>query len=118
MPINIPDDLPASDVLKNENIFVMNQTRATTQEIRPLQICVVNIMPTKVVTETQLLRMLSNTPLQLEVDWVRMESHDAKNVSKEHLMAFYHTFDEIKEKNYDGLVVTGAPVEQRLGSSW
>lgn len=111
MPINIPDDLPASDVLKNENIFVMNQTRATTQEIRPLQICVVNIMPTKVVTETQLLRMLSNTPLQLEVDWIRMESHDAKNVSKEHLMAFYHTFNEIKHKNYDGLIVTGAPVE-------
>lgn len=112
MPINIPDDLPASKILKDENIFVMNETRATTQRIRPLKLLILNIMPTKIVTETQLLRLLSNTPLQLEVDWMHMASHDSKNVSKEHLLAFYHTFDEIKDNRYDGLIITGAPVEK------
>ncbi len=112
MPINIPDDLPASKILKDENIFVMNETRATTQRIRPLKLLILNIMPTKIVTETQLLRLLSNTPLQLEVDWMHMATHDSKNVSKEHLLAFYHTFDEIKDNRYDGLIITGAPVEK------
>lgn len=112
MPIKIPDDLPARKILIDENIFVMDETRATTQKIRPLKILIINIMPTKIVTETQLCRMLSNTPLQMEVDWLHMKSHDSKNVSKKHLLAFYKTFDEIKDNKYDGLIVTGAPVEK------
>ena len=85
MPIKIPDHLPAAKILRDENIFVMNETRATTQRIRPLKILILNIMPTKIVTETQLLRLLSNTPLQMEVDWINMDSHESKNVPKEHL---------------------------------
>ncbi len=112
MPIKIPNDLPASQILKKENIFVMDETRATSQRIRPLKICIVNIMPTKITTETQLLRLLSNTPLQIEVDWVCMESHVSKNTPQEHLLAFYKTFSEIKDNRYDGLIVTGAPVEK------
>ena len=112
MPIKIPDDLPAKKILLDENVFVMGETRATTQKIRPLRILILNIMPTKIVTETQLCRMLSNTPLQLEIDWIHMSTHDSKNVSKEHLLAFYHTFDEIKENRYDGFIITGAPVEK------
>lgn len=112
MPIKIPDNLPAKQILLDENIFVMDETRATTQRIRPLKLLILNIMPTKVVTETQLLRMLSNTPLQMEVDWIHMASHESKNVSKEHLLAFYKTFDDIKENKYDGLIITGAPVEK------
>ena len=112
MPIKIPDDLPAKKILLDENVFVMGETRATTQKIRPLKILILNIMPTKIVTETQLCRMLSNTPLQLEIDWIHMSTHDSKNVSKEHLLAFYHTFDEIKENRYDGFIITGAPVEK------
>lgn len=112
MPINFPDDFPAMKVLMDENVFVMNQTRALTQDIRPLKIMIVNIMPTKVVTETQLSRMLSNTPLQLEIDWVTMASHDSKNVSKQHLLNFYQTFEDVKENYYDGMILTGAPVEQ------
>ena len=100
MPIKIPDNLPASKILKEENIFVMNETRATTQKIRPLKLLILNIMPTKIVTETQLLRLLSNSPLQIEVDWIHMASHESKNVSKEHLLAFYKTFDDIKERVY------------------
>ena len=112
MPINIPDDLPAYKVLTAENIFVMNQTRATTQRIRPLKILIVNIMPLKITTETQLLRLLSNTPLQLEVELIHMSTHDSKNVPKEHLLTFYKTFKDIKENSYDGMIITGAPVEQ------
>ena len=112
MPIKIPNDLPASKILKEENIFVMDETRALSQRIRPLKLIIVNIMPTKIVTETQLLRLLSNTPLQIEVDWLCMESHNSKNTPQEHLMEFYKTFDEIKDNKYDGLIVTGAPVEK------
>ena len=99
-------------ILKEENIFVMDETRALSQRIRPLKLIIVNIMPTKIVTETQLLRLLSNTPLQIEVDWLCMESHNSKNTSQEHLMEFYKTFNEIKDNKYDGLIVTGAPVEK------
>ena len=112
MPIKIPDNLPAKQILLDENIFVMDETRATTQRVRPLKLLILNIMPTKIVTETQLLRMLSNTPLQMEVDWIHMVSHESKNVSKEHLLAFYKTFDDIKDNKYDGLIITGAPVEK------
>ncbi|MDE6952481.1 MAG: homoserine O-succinyltransferase [Erysipelotrichales bacterium] len=112
MPIKIPDNLPAAKILREENIFIMDETRATTQRIRPLKLLILNIMPTKVVTETQLLRMLSNSPLQMEVDWIHMASHESKNVSKEHLLAFYKTFDEVKDNKYDGLIITGAPVEK------
>ena len=112
MPIKIPDNLPASKILKEENIFVMNETRATTQKIRPLKLLILNIMPTKIITETQLLRLLSNSPLQIEVDWIHMASHESKNVSKEHLLAFYKTFDEAKGEYFDGFIITGAPVEQ------
>lgn len=112
MPIKIPDNLPARQVLLDENIFVMDETRASTQRVRPLKLLILNIMPTKIVTETQLLRMLSNTPLQMEVDWIHMASHESKNVSKEHLLAFYKTFDDIKDNKYDGLIITGAPVEK------
>ena len=111
MPIKIQNDLPAKKVLTNENIFVMTQTRAMKQDIRPLKILILNIMPTKVVTETQLLRMLSNTPLQVEIDLIHMASHESKNTSKEHLLSFYKTFDEVKENKYDGMIITGAPVE-------
>lgn len=112
MPIKIPDNLPAAKILRDENIFIMNETRALTQRIRPLKILILNIMPTKIVTETQLLRLLSNTPLQMEVDWIHMSSHESKNTSKEHLLAFYKTFDDIKENKYDGMIITGAPVEK------
>ena len=112
MPVKIPDGLPAKKILESENIFVMPETRAKTQKIRPLKLLIVNLMPTKIVTETQLLRMLSNSPLQIEVDWLHMESHQSKNTSYEHLLAFYHVFDEIKENKYDGMIVTGAPVEK------
>ena len=112
MPIKIPNDLPASKILKEENIFVMDENRALAQQIRPLQLLILNIMPTKVVTETQLLRMLSNTPLQIEVDWIHMASHESKNIPQEHLLAFYKTFEEIKDNQYDGLIITGAPVEK------
>lgn len=112
MPIKIPDNLPANKILQSENVFVMNETRAVTQEIRPLKIMIVNLMPTKEVTETQLLRLLSNTPLQMEVDLVTMASHESKHVSKKHLESFYYTFDDIQDHFYDGMIVTGAPVEK------
>jgi len=111
MPIKIQNDLPAKKVLTNENIFVMTHSRAMKQDIRPLKILILNLMPTKVVTETQLLRMLSNTPLQVEIDLIHMATHESKNTSKEHLLSFYKTFDEIKENKYDGMIITGAPVE-------
>ena len=111
MPIKIPDALPAAKILEHENIFVMTENRANTQDIRPLKILILNLMPTKIETETQLLRLLGNTPLQIEIDLLQTATYQAKNVSKEHLLSFYKTFDEIKDKRYDGLIVTGAPVE-------
>ncbi len=111
MPIKIPDALPAAKILENENIFVMTEHRAQTQDIRPLKILILNLMPTKVETETQLLRLLGNTPLQIEIDLLQTATHEAKNVSKQHLLDFYKTFDQIKDNRYDGMIVTGAPVE-------
>ncbi len=112
MPIKIPNALPATDVLRKENIFVMTETRAQVQEIRPLQILLLNLMPKKVETETQLSRLLGNTPLQVELELIHTKSHESKNVSKEHLLSFYKTFDDVKDRNFDGLIITGAPVEQ------
>lgn len=111
MPIRIPDLLPATDILEGENIFVMTEYRAMHQDIRPLHILLLNLMPTKIVTETQILRKLSNTPLQIEVELLQTISHEAKNVSAEHLETFYTSFDQIKDKKFDGLIITGAPVE-------
>ena len=111
MPIRIPNDLPAAEVLQQENIFVMTHTRAVTQDIRPLEIVVLNLMPTKIVTETQLTRLLGNTPLQVHLELMHMSSHRSKNVSQEHLLTFYKTFDELKDRKFDGMVITGAPVE-------
>ncbi|MBQ3022703.1 MAG: homoserine O-succinyltransferase [Clostridia bacterium] len=112
MPIKIPDKLPAAKTLTNENIFVMTEKRAMTQDIRPLRIGILNLMPTKIETETQLARLLGNTPLQVEVTLVQMSTHKSKNVSEEHMLAFYKTFDDIKDLKFDGFVITGAPVEK------
>lgn len=112
MPVKIPSNLPASSILQSENIFVMDEDRAATQDIRPLRILILNLMPTKIVTETQLLRVIGNTPLQIEPTLLITASHRPKHVSKEHLDEFYHTFDEIKDKKYDGMIITGAPVEK------
>jgi homoserine O-succinyltransferase len=112
MPIRVPKELPAIKVLEKEKIFVMDEDRAMHQDIRPLQILILNLMPKKDETEVQLLRLLSNTPLQINVDFLHMSSHEAKNTSKDHLKRFYHQFSDVKEKYYDGLIVTGAPVEQ------
>ena len=111
MPIQIPNDLPAAEVLQKENIFVMKQTRAETQHIRPLEIVLLNLMPTKIVTETQLSRVLGNTPLQVHLELMMLSTHKAKNTPEEHLLAFYKTFDELKDRKFDGMVITGAPVE-------
>lgn len=111
MPVKIPDTLPAAQTLTAENIFIMTDNRAAMQDIRPLKIAVFNLMPTKVATETQLLRLLGNTPLQVEVTLLRTASYEPKNTDKEHLVAFYKTFDEIKDMSFDGLIITGAPVE-------
>ena len=111
MPIQIPNDLPAAGILQQENIFVMNQTRATTQDIRPLEIVLLNLMPTKVATETQFSRLLGNTPLQVRLELMHTTSHKAKNVSQDHLLSFYKSFDELKHRKFDGMVITGAPVE-------
>ena len=112
MPIKIPNDLPATATLQSENIFVMTETRAVTQDIRPLEILILNLMPTKIDTETQFARLLGNTPLQVHLEFMHTKSHIAKHVSAEHLFTFYKTFDEIKNRRYDGMVITGAPVEQ------
>ena len=112
MPLNIPVTLPAVEALRTENIFVMDSERASTQEIRPLKIVILNLMPIKITTETDLIRLLSNSPLQIEIDFLHMETHCSKNTPIEHLMSFYKTFDEIKKSNYDGMIITGAPVEQ------
>lgn len=111
MPINIPDKLPAKEVLENENIFVMGKKRAMHQDIRPLKILLVNLMPTTTETETQLLRVLSNTPLQVEIDLLHMASHASTHTPRTHFDAFYKTFEEIRNKRFDGLIITGAPVE-------
>jgi len=111
VPIQIPNDLPAAEILQNENIFVMKQTRAETQQIRPLEIVLLNLMPTKIVTETQLSRMLGNTPLQVHLELMMLSSHKPKNTPEEHLLAFYKTFDDLKDRKFDGMVITGAPVE-------
>ena len=112
MPIRIPDNLPAGETLNGENIFVMYEDRAYHQDIRPLKIAIFNIMPTKITTETQLLRLLGNTPLQVEITLLHPASHTSKNTSVEHLATFYKTFDEVRNERFDGLVITGAPVEQ------
>lgn len=111
MPIRIPDSLPATEVLESENIFVMTEYRAMHQDIRPLKVLLLNLMPTKIVTETQIMRKLSNTPLQIDVNLLQTASHAAKNVSEQHLDTFYTTFDEIKDQRFDGMIITGAPVE-------
>ena len=111
MPIKIPNSLPAREILEGENIFVMTEYRAMHQDIRPLKILILNLMPTKIVTETQLLRKFSNTPLQIQAELLQTVSHEAQNVDRSHLESFYTTFDEIKDKYYDGMVITGAPVE-------
>lgn len=111
MPLNIPDNLPAIDILREENIFIMEHKRAKRQDIRPLRIALCNLMPLKIITETDFVRLLSNSPLQIELDFFYMDKHDSKNTSKEHLNIFYKTFDQIQNKKYDGLIITGAPVE-------
>jgi homoserine O-succinyltransferase len=111
MPIRIPDSLPARAILEGENIFVMTERRALHQDIRPLNLIILNLMPTKIVTETQLLRKLSNTPLQIKVDLLRISSHVSKNTDEGHLDSFYTTFPQVADRNYDGMIITGAPVE-------
>lgn len=111
MPIKIPNQLPATATLQSENIFVMTETRAVAQDIRPLQILLLNLMPTKIDTETQLARVLGNTPLQIELELIAPSGHVSKNTSQEHMLTFYKSFSDVKDRNFDGLVITGAPVE-------
>ena len=111
MPVKIPNDLPVREILEKENIFVMDQNRATHQDIRPIQICILNLMPIKEDTELQILRELSNTPLQIDVTFMRMSSHESMQTSESHLDTFYETFASLRKKSFDGLIVTGAPVE-------
>ena len=111
MPIKIPNLLPATGTLLEENIFVMTETRAITQDIRPLHILMLNLMPTKVVTETQIARLIGNSPLQVELELLQTATHKSKHTSEEHMLAFYKTFEEVRDKRYDGLIITGAPVE-------
>ena len=111
MPIKIPNALPAAQVLTDENIFIMTETRALTQDIRPLRILLLNLMPTKIDTETQLSRLLGNTPLQIELELIHTKSHESKNTPEDHMISFYKTFDDVKDQNWDGLIITGAPVE-------
>ena len=112
MPIKIPNRLPATEVLRSENIFVMTETRAMTQDIRPLQILLLNLMPLKIETETQLARVLSNSPLQVQMELIAPSGHVPKNTSRDHMLSFYKTFEEVKDRSFDGLIITGAPVEQ------
>lgn len=111
MPIKVQDNLPAIETLNQENIFVITEKRAMTQDIRPLKILILNLMPTKIETETQLLRVLGNTPLQIDINFMHMKTHKTKNTSKSHLETFYGTFEDYKGKNFDGMIITGAPVE-------
>ena len=112
MPLRLPDKLPAIELLKRENIFVMDNTRATTQDIRPLKIVILNLMPLKITTETDLIRLLSNTPLQMEVSFMKLKSHTPKNTPIEHMMMFYRDFEKMRDEKFDGMIITGAPVEQ------
>ena len=112
MPIRIPNDLPAAETLQQENIFVMPQNRALTQDIRPLEIVLLNLMPTKITTETQLSRLLGNTPLQVNLTLMHTTTHQSKNTSQEHMLSFYKSFEELKDRKFDGMVITGAPVEK------
>ena len=112
MPIKIPNELPAVKTLENENIFVMTETRAITQDIRPLKILILNLMPTKIDTETQLSRLLGNTPLQVEIELLHTSTHKSKNTAEEHLLAFYKEFSEVRDRYFDGMIITGAPVEK------
>jgi len=112
MPLKLPDQLPAIELLKEENIFVMDTTRAQGQDIRPLRIAILNLMPIKITTETDFIRILSNTPLQVEIEFMKIKSHTSKNTPVEHMMAFYRDFEEMKKNKYDGFIVTGAPLEQ------
>ncbi|MBT9140655.1 MAG: Homoserine O-succinyltransferase [Dehalococcoidia bacterium] len=112
MPIKIPNNLPAAETLTNENIFTMSECRALNQDIRPLRIAILNLMPTKIQTETQLLRLLGNTPIQIEAIFLHPKTHNVKNTPEEHLLNFYQTFDEVKSQKFDGLIITGAPVEE------
>ena len=111
MPLRLPDRLPAIDLLKKENIFVMDDSRAHTQDIRPLRIVILNLMPLKVTTETDLIRLLSNTPLQLEISFMKLQSHTPKNTPVEHMMMFYRSFETMRNEKFDGMIITGAPVE-------
>ncbi len=111
MPINIPNNLPAYETLQNENIFVMSEERAKSQDIRPLKIAIMNLMPTKIITETQILRLIGNSPLQVDVELLHPATYKSKNTPKEHLRLFYKTFDDVKDQRFDGLIITGAPVE-------
>jgi homoserine O-succinyltransferase len=111
MPLRLPDKLPAIELLKRENIFVMDNSRATTQDIRPLKIVILNLMPLKITTETDLVRLLSNTPLQLEINFMKLKSHTPKNTPIEHMMMFYKDFDVLAHEKFDGMIITGAPVE-------
>ena len=111
MPLIIPDKLPASEALKNENIFVMNRARAQNQDIRPLKLLILNLMPTKITTETQLARVLANSPLQVEMNLLTMDSHESTHISQDHMEAFYRTLDEVKREYFDGMIITGSPVE-------
>ena len=111
MPVRLPDKLPAIELLKKENIFVMNDSRATTQDIRPLRIVILNLMPLKITTETDLVRLLSNTPLQIDISFMKLKSHTPKNTPIEHMMMFYRDFDDMADEKFDGMIVTGAPVE-------
>ena len=112
MPLNLPDRLPAIELLKEENIFVIDNSRATQQDIRPLRIVILNLMPLKITTETDLVRLLSNTPLQVEISFMKIKSHTSKNTPVEHMKAFYTDFDKMRGEKYDGMIITGAPVEQ------
>ena len=111
MPLNLPDGLPAIELLREENIFVIDQTRAEHQDIRPLKIVILNLMPLKIATETDLLRLLSNTPLQIEIDFLQIQGHTAKNTPQDHLDSFYKNFSQVRKNKYDGMIITGAPVE-------
>ena len=115
MPVKIPSSLPAVEILKAENIFVMDDLRASAQDIRPLKLLILNLMPLKIVTETDLLRLISNTPLQIELDFMSVSGHISRNTPLEHIDTFYKDFDEIRSQNYDGMIITGAPVETVRG---
>lgn len=118
MPVIIPDDLPASSILQEENVFIMHEQRAIHQDIRPLRLAILNLMPQKIVTETQLLRLLANSPLQAEITLLHTESHESKNTPEEHLRNFYTTFSKVKDEKYDGMIITGAPVEHLDFEEW